>query len=190
MSGAAFLMGLPELIAGSIVLGWVFQLIPAGQRLERHFYFTYAMGFLFCAVSASLVEGFGGLWMAVLAPFGVMLPALCVRDSLRKVGWVAPDVPPMDLLVFAGLMGFVVLGAFGLVPVFAYGWFYGGVGPAVLAVALAAWALWRGQIVVLIAVLLAQLQWLADHGSSNFYDHVAHFALIPALVLRAFIPRR
>lgn len=190
MSGAAFLMGLPELVAGSIVLGWVFHLIPARQRLERHFYIAYGLGFVFCLGSVVAGLTFGGLWMAVLAPFGAMLPALCLRSSLRRVGWVAPDVPRADLLVFAGLMIFVILGAFGLVPVFAYGWFYGGIGPAVLAVALAAWALWRGQIVVLIAVAVAQVLWLADLGSSNFYDHVAHFALIPALLWRAFSPAR
>jgi hypothetical protein len=179
-----------ELVAGSIVLGWLFHQIPARKRLERHLYLSYGFGLFFCAGSILLGLEFGGLWIATLEPFGVMLPALCLRSSARKVGWQDEAVPSVDKLVLAGLMSVVIAGSFGVLPVFPYGWFYAGIGPAALAVGLALWALWRRQIVVLIAVTLGQVLWLLDVGSSNFYDHVAHLVLIPALVISALIPRR
>lgn len=174
-----------EILAGSIVLGWMFHLIPVTRSRDRHAVLSYCFGIVFCAGSILLDMSFGGLWVAVLAPFGVMLPALCLRWSARKLGYAIRPVPRMDKLVVVALMLVVVLGTMAAIPVHPYSWFYDGIGAGALAMALGLWALWRRQTIVLGAVVLGQILWLLDVGSSNFYDHMAHFGLIPALLLSA-----
>lgn len=178
-----------EVLAGSIVLGWVFHLIPANKAKDRHAALTYAFGFVFCGGSILMDMAFGRLWIAVLAPFGVMVPALCLQWSARKIGFALPRAPRLDLLALVALMLVVTLGAGGVLPIQPYAWFYSGLGAGVLALGIAAWALWRNQAFVLGAVVLGQVLWLLDVGSSNFYDHMTHFVLIPALAVVGLSPK-
>lgn len=47
------------------------------------------------------------------------------------------------------------------------------------------WAL-RGHTVIAIAAILGQILWIADLGSSNFFDHVSHVLLIPVIITCIF----
>ena len=174
-------------LAGSIVLGWLVHHLP---RMADRAIFAYAIGALLVFGGALVGWVFAGLWIAVLAPFGTMLPVLCLSGSARRAGWIDPPALRWwELLVAAGLMLLVVLGAGGVIPIHPYGWFYGGAGPAALAVLLGIYALWRGYHAILIAVVLAQVMWLTDSGSSNLYDHLAHLLLIPAAIVSAMMRR-
>ena len=171
------------MLAGSVVLGWVLHQIPG---LRRRHWWAYGLGLVLCAGTAAFGAQPGGLVVATLAPFGVILPALCLHSSFAPAGREA--VPRGDLLVLSAMMLVVAFGAAGVLPLAPYGWFYAGVGPALLAFGLGVWALWRRQIEVLGAVALAQVLWLLDVGSSNLYAHLSHLVLIPALALRALRP--
>lgn len=179
--------GFVELIAASLVAGWLFEriavlILPA--RAPRHW--APVAGYGAMAI-AGVIGGFGfGVWVSVVAPVGAMLPVLCVAWSLTRLDLIAlRDVPALDLVCLALLGAGVLAGAGGVGPVNPYAWFYSGPGPVVLVVGLAVWAIWRGQIPVLIALTLGQVFWLADIGSSNLYDQLSHFVLPPALALLA-----
>ncbi len=179
--------GLVELIAAILVTGWVAERI-AILILPRSapIHWAPVAGYGAAAV-AGWIGGFGfGLWMSVLAPVGALVPVLCAAWSLKRLGLIrVPGVPTPDLLVFALLGAVVLIGAAGIGPVNPYAWFYSGLGAALLPVPIALWALWRGQIAVLVGLALGQALWLADIGSSNLYDQFSHFFLPPALALLA-----
>ncbi len=176
---------LVETLAAAIVAGWVLhRFIAIGLPRSAPRSWALLGGYGSMLLSA-YIGGVGfGVWVATVAPVGVMLPLLCLASSARTYGvWEPEPAPRLDLLVIAALMLAVLLGASGIGPLDAYAWFYGGFGPALLAGAVALWALWRRQVVALVAVVLGQGLWLADIGSSNLYDHFAHMALVPALLL-------
>lgn len=176
-----------ELIGAVVVAGWIFEriaLLILPRRAPQHWAPAAGYG---ATIIAGVIGGFGfGFWVSVVAPVGAMVPLLCAAWSLTRMGWISVrPVPIPDLLVIALLCALVLAGAWGLGPVNLYAWFYAGLGPVALTVALAVWALWRGQTVVLIGLVLGQALWLMDIGSSNLYDQYSHFGLPFVLVLLA-----
>ena len=175
-----------ELTAGTIVLAWAFNWLP----YVRPLYAVIAASILMTVVALP-DWSFSGIWIATFEPFGVMLPALCGMRLVQASGWQGPPpVPRLDKLVWALLILVVLLGAGGALSMHPYAWFYTGLGPAILALAVGAWSLWRRQTVVIGAVVVAQVLWLADVGSSNIYDHLAHVLLVPGLILSGLWPVR
>ena len=167
---------LVETLAGVIVAGWVLQSVLSWFLPRR-----VAVGLAFAGtVGWAVVPNAGwGIWMALMVPFGAMLPVLCLASIGRAMGrWTLRHVHRLDaLLVLIGML-IVLGGAAGLLPFSPYAWFYAGLGPFILAVALSLWATWRGYAAILFGVVLGQVFWLADIGSSNFYAHISHFFLL------------
>jgi len=172
-----------EVLAGSIVFGWVLSRL---WLIGRAPLLCYGAGLVLIAGTALAGLSFGGVFVATFEPFGVMLPLLCLANTANRAGLLnSPEVPRLDKLVLAALMLAVLLGAGGALPWHPYSWFYTGLGPALLAGVLGIWALARWQVHIMGIVALAQTLWLLDIGSSNLYDQVAHTVLIPALVISA-----
>lgn len=172
-----------EILAGSVVMGWTLSQLPIMRRWVG---ISYAIGAVLIGGTAILGLQFGGIFIATLLPFGVMLPVLCLTSTLRQLNAATlPDIPAWDKLGWAGAMIFVILGSLGAIKLFPYGWFYSGLGPLIIAVLVGLWAVLRRQAHILIAVLVAQVFWLTGIGSSNFYDQITHFILVPALVISA-----
>ncbi len=121
--------------------------------------------------------------VAVLAPFGVMLPALALRHVAAKLG--VPVVP------FAGweLIGFLVLytgflaAAFGVIAFDPYRLGYAPVPVAVMVLALCACGFVTGNWFVPLVAVLGQLFWAMGWGSSNWFDQVLHVALWPVALV-------
>ncbi len=181
--------GIIETAGAAIVAGWVLHHVIAlglKEALPRSWVLAGCYGI---ASIAAWIGGFGwGIWVALVEPTGAMLPVLCLATSLRLARVWDPSRPPaLDLVLLALAMSVVLLGAGGFGPVNPYAWFYAGIEPALLAALVALWAVWRNQMAVLIAVIAGQVWWLADIGSSNLYDHLAHFALVPALLVAALL---
>lgn len=174
-----------ELFAGSCVFGWVISMLP---YFRASIWRGYLAGFILVGVTAASGFQFGGIFVATFEPFGVMLPAVCVASSLRRYGYfVYPSISPWEKIAWACAMVIVVLGSIGIIEANIYAWFYSGWEPVVGAIVVATWAYFRGQTHILFAVFLAQCFWLLDIGSSNLYDHITHFLLIPALVISAVL---
>lgn len=174
-----------ETCAAAIMAGWLlhrFIAIGLPRSAPKHWSLLGGYG---AAAVAAYIAGVGfGVWVSVMAPVGAMVPLLCLASSARVMGWWSPPtLPRVDALVLALLVLVVLVGAAGIGPLNAYAWFYAGIGPAALAAGLALWALWRGQVVILAGLVLGQVLWLTDIGSSNLYDQFSHFFLLPALVL-------
>ncbi|SEO69229.1 hypothetical protein SAMN04490248_109108 [Salinihabitans flavidus] len=177
-----------ELLAGSITFAWLLARIPG---LRGRALLACAMGLVLVAGTALADLQPGGIWIATFEPFGVMLPALCASALAAGAGWIAPPaVSRAEKLIWAALMLVVLLGAGGALPLHPYTWFYAGWESVLLVLCVAVWAFWRRQTLVLGAVALGQLMWLADVGSSNLYDHLAHTLLVPALAVSALWPGR
>ncbi|MEP4194212.1 MAG: hypothetical protein ABJL99_01100 [Aliishimia sp.] len=177
-----------ETLAAIIVAGWVLHRLIAVvvPRTVSKSWLAAASGYGAMAL-AGIIGGDGfGIWVSVIAPVGAMLPLLCLASSGRVLNvWTPPRAPRIDKLVLFFLILLVAFSAAGFGPLNLYAHFYEGLGPVLLASGLALWALWRRQVVVLVAVIFAQCLWLLDIGSSNFYDQVSHLALLPALLFSA-----
>ena len=178
--------GLVETLSGVIVAGWLLFWVLRVFLSAPWASFALPMMGLIALVSPAP----WGIWMSVMQPFGVMLPALCLAGIARGSGLRVTRIARVDLAVLALAMTFVLMGAAGVLPLSPYGWFYGGFGPALLAGVLGGWALLRGHFVIAGAVVAAQILWIADIGSSNFYDQVSHFFLLPACLWAMLRPNR
>ncbi len=173
--------GIWEAVAGGIVAGWALSRLPWVPV-----WLGYVLGLLLFGVGSLLGLQVAGIYVATFEPFGVVLPAVCLASTLRRVGVLNyPQITPWEKLGIAALLTFVVLGTLGLIAPNPYALFYTGLAPALLALSVGAWAALRAQPHILVAVLLAQVLWLLDIGSSNLYDHLTHVLLIPALVVSA-----
>jgi hypothetical protein len=131
-----------------------------------------------------------GALVAVLAPFGLMLPALALASLGRLVGLELPSFSAWELAGFLVLYTGFLLTAFGLVPVDVYRLGYAAKPVAVMVLGLCFYgALTENWFIALVA-LLAQLCWHFKLGSSNWFDFVLHVLMWPiaavALIAKLF----
>lgn len=128
--------------------------------------------------------------VALLAPFGVMLPALALRHMAARLGLPVMPFGTVDLLVF--LVAYIVFlaSAMGALPVDIYRLGYAPFQVAVMVLAVCAYGLITGNWFLPLVAVLGQALWIAGWGSSNWFDYVTHVLLVPvaavALVLRLF----
>jgi hypothetical protein len=174
-----------ELVAGSLVFGWLLSMLPyIGNKL----WVGYALAGATIGVSAALGFYFGGIWIATFEPFGVMLPALCLISSLRRRNLIRfATITAWEKLGWAAVTALVIAGTGGEFDYNLYSLFYTGWEPFAAASLIALWAWWRRQDHVLAAVFIGQVFWLMDIGSSNLYDHLTHALLVPGLTVSALL---
>ena len=121
--------------------------------------------------------------VAVLAPFGVMLPALALRHMGMALG--APFAPfaTAELVVFLlAYVGFL-MAAFGVLPVDLYRFGYAPVPVGVMVLVLCAYGAVSGNLFLPLVAVLAQAAWVMGWGSSNWFDHVTHVLLVPVVIV-------
>ncbi len=128
--------------------------------------------------------------VALLAPFGVMLPALALRHIGAKLGLPVVPFSGVELAVFLVVYVAFLASAMGVIPVDVYRLGYAPlpVGAMVLAVCL--YGLATGNWFLPLVAVTGQALWVLGWGSSNWFDYVTHVLLVPvagiALILRAF----
>lgn len=126
--------------------------------------------------------------MALLSPVGVMVPALALRHIAS--GWGLPVQPfgTAELVIFLLAHGAFLASSMGLLPADPYRLGYAPVPVAVMVLAVCGYGLATGTLFLPVVAVLAQAAWVMGLGSSNWFDHVLHAALLPVglavLVLR------
>lgn len=128
--------------------------------------------------------------VALLAPFGVMLPALALRHMAAKLGLPVVPFGTLELVVF--LLAYLVFlaSAMGALPLDFYRLGYAPWPVAAMVLAICAYGLVTGNWFLPLVVVVGQALWLTGWGSSNWFDYVTHVLLVPVaavvLVLRVF----
>jgi len=175
-----------ELASAAVLLGWLISRVLRLVMQARQATLT-GFGLAALVVVLSYTGFMTGMFIGLLAPFGVMVPALALQNSARVFGLNTRGYSVMEMLGFwVFYLAFLTASA-GVLDWDPYRFGYAAPGAAIAALALSAYAVWRGHVVVLAAVVLAQLLWLADIGSSNFYDQISHVLLVfilPVCALR------
>lgn len=177
---------LGAMIALAVLLGWtVFALtgLVATPGLAA------GLGAL---IGAGLVLGLregavlGGA-VALLAPFGVMLPALALRHVAVRLGAPVPGFATWELAAFLVLYTGFLAAAFGVIAVDIYRLGYAPWPVAAMVLAVCGYGLVSGNWFLPLVAVAGQAAWVMGWGSSNWFDHVLHAALWPvaAVVLVA-----
>ncbi|MDO5756992.1 MAG: hypothetical protein Q4P24_05675 [Rhodobacterales bacterium] len=128
--------------------------------------------------------------VAVLGPVGIVLPLLILRQMAAHLGVAVQPFGSGALVIFILLYGVFLASAAGVVPVDIYRLGYAPWPVAVMALALCALGMWQGALFLPVLAVAAQAIWVIGWGSSNWFDHILHPALIPValivLLLRLF----
>lgn len=170
----------------AVVLGWVaFALVGLWAGPEMASFAGGVAAALVLTLRHTVVVAGA---MALLAPLGVMLPALALRHAAAI--WGVPVIPfgTTELLVFLTTYAVFLASATGLVPVDLYRLGYAPRPVAAMVLAVCACGLWSGTLFLPLVAVAGQALWVAGLGSSNWFDHILHAVLVPvvlvALILR------
>ena len=121
--------------------------------------------------------------VALLAPFGVMLPSLALGAMAGKLGVDVPGFSGLELGVF--LVGYTVflLSAFGVVREDLYRLGYAPVPVGIMVGVICLYAALSGNCFLAVVVVAAQGFWVMKWGSSNWFDYVLHVLLWPIALI-------
>lgn len=121
--------------------------------------------------------------MAVLSPVGVMLPALALRDV--AAAWGVPVMPftSLELALFLAAYACFLSSAMGLLPVDLYRLGYAPRPVAAMVLVVCACGLVSGALFLPLVAVAGQAFWVTRLGSSNWFDHVLHAALVPVVIV-------
>jgi len=121
--------------------------------------------------------------MAVLAPFGVMLPALALRHVLVQFGMPVPGFSSLEIGIFLLVYMVFLLTAFGVIPADLYRYGYAPWPVAGMVLAVCFYALVTGNWFLAGVAVFGQLAWVMGWGSSNWFDMMLHVLLVPVAVV-------
>ncbi|MDR9394678.1 MAG: hypothetical protein RI571_10240 [Roseovarius sp.] len=181
--------GVLSWLALGILLGWV---VFAVALLVTGAAAAVAVGTATAAVCLLLLRDTVALRgaMALLAPFGVMLPALALRHAAVKFGAPVPGFATWELALFLlAYMAFLAT-AFGVIPVDLYRLGYAPAPVALMVLAVCGYGAVTGNWFLPLVAVLGQAGWIMGWGSSNWFDHVTHVLLVPvaAVALLGRVP--
>ncbi|WP_324751924.1 hypothetical protein [Roseovarius sp. Pro17] len=171
------------------LLGWLaFALLGFGMQPQM----AVPLGLIFglgCAFLLRDTVPLRGI-VALLGPVGAVLPFIILRQMTAHLGVPVQPFGSVELLVFLVLYTAFLASAAGVMPVDVYRLGYAPIPVALMVLTLCAYGFAQGMVFVPLLAVTGQAMWLAGWGSSNYFDHVLHPALAPAvavvLVLRLF----
>ena len=177
MSGVLAGLGMATLLSwvAFAILGWVVS-PPLSVWIGG------AIGGLLVLVARNtmILRGF----VALLAPFGVMLPAIALRQMAAELG--APVVPfaTFEILVFPAAICRLPGqrdrgGACGCLP----GRLCAPAGGGRWCCRVCVYGYLTGNWFLPLVAVLGQALWLSRWGSSNWFDHVTHVLLVPVALI-------
>lgn len=121
--------------------------------------------------------------MALLAPFGVVLPALALRHAAVGIGLPIPGLSSLELAVFLVAYVAFLAAAFGLFSTDIYRFGYSPTPVVCMVLGVCAYSLVTGNWFLAGIAVAGQLAWAMKWGSSNWFDHVLHVVLVPVVAL-------
>ena len=121
--------------------------------------------------------------MALLAPLGVMLPALALRHVAGALGVPVGVFGTWELVAFLVLYSGFLASALGVVPVDLYRFGYSPLPVAVMVLAVCAHGFVTGNWFLPLVAVLGQGAWVMGWGSSNWFDYVLHVVLWPVAMV-------
>lgn len=167
-------------VLSSVIVLAVCVDLPLGYVVRSKWRWAFVLGGMALVIGLTLQSGFYLYWVAVVAPFSVMLPAVAMRRLTRQnIAWTPFSVgdKALGLLVLIGLYC-SALGVFDF-DVYRYGYQPLGAGAVALSGILYGW--WRGNMFLSGVFAGAQVMWLFGVESSNFFDYISHVFLVPVL---------
>ena len=181
-------------------------------RVLASLWLAVILGWIVFAIAGWFVTGPASVWMgfavgatavllfrdtlplrgmvALLAPFGVMLPALALRHMGAKLGLPVMPFSAIELAIFLVAYVAFLATAMGVIPVDVYRLGYAPLPVAGMVLAVCLYGLITGNWFLPLVAVLGQALWVLGWGSSNWFDHVTHVLLVPVtavvLVTRLF----
>ena len=121
--------------------------------------------------------------VALLAPFGVMLPSLALGAMAGRPGLDVVGFSQLELGVF--WVGYTVflLSAFGILREDLYRLGYAPVPVGIMVVVICLYAALSANWFLAAVAVLGQFFWVMKWGSSNWFDYILHMLLWPVAVL-------
>ncbi|WP_138933090.1 hypothetical protein [Roseovarius arcticus] len=171
------------------LLGWLaFLILGIGVQAQMAVPIGLALG-LGCAVLLRDTLPLRGI-VALFGPVGAVLPLIILRQMAAQLGVPVQPFGSVELLVFLALYLAFLASAAGAIPVDIYRLGYAPIPVAGIVLALCAYGFAQGSVFVPLLAVTGQAMWVMGWGSSNYFDHVLHPILVPAvaavLVLRLF----
>lgn len=120
---------------------------------------------------------------AVLAPLGVLLPAMVLRSISRSLGIRIKPFHWAELLVFLALYSTFLSASAGLLPIDLYAFGYAPPGAIGIALFFCVWGLIRNSLFLPVTALISTTLWAFDLGSSNAFDNLSHVVLLPMALI-------
>ncbi|MGM0742366.1 MAG: hypothetical protein ACQEVT_12415 [Pseudomonadota bacterium] len=166
----------------AVLLGWMaFALLGWALAAPLAVWVGGAIGGLAVLLARNTLPLRG--MVALLAPFGVMLPAIALRDMAAGAGLPVVPFATFELLVFLVLYLAFLTSAIGLVRLDAYRIGYAPLPVAVMVLAVCLYGFLTGNWFLPLVAVLGQGMWVSGWGSSNWFDHVTHVLLVPVALV-------
>ncbi|MCZ4352291.1 hypothetical protein O4H61_07150 [Roseovarius aestuarii] len=166
----------------AVLLGWVaWGALSLGLSLP----ISLALGLGFGVIGAVGLQSTlpVGALMAVLDPIAVVLPLLALRHMAATLGMPVQPFGTGPLLVFLLLYLTFLATAIGILPWEIYRLGYAPLPVALIALTLCAVGMWQGALFVPVVAIAGQFLWVLGWGSSNYFDHILHAALVPVVIV-------
>ena len=174
--------GLGAMAALAVLVGWVvFALLGWVASPGLSAGLGAVVGALMVTVFRESMAVGGAV--ALLAPFGVMLPALALRHVAVSLGVPMAPFGTWELVGFLVFYTLFLAAAFGVVPVDLYRFGYAPVPVAVMVLAVCAYGFVTGNWFLPLVAVLGQAAWVMGWGSSNWFDYVLHVVMWPVALV-------
>lgn len=170
--------GVGASLALALVLAWVVFAL-AGWVAPAHVAALIGAVLGFAGVFAFRDSmAIGGL-VALLAPFGVMLPALALRHAGMRLGVPLEPFATWEIAAFLVAYTIFLSTAFGVIPLELYRLGYAPLPVAAMVLCVCVYGFVTGNWFLPLVAVLGQLFWVLGWGSSNWFDYVLHVLLWP-----------
>ncbi len=122
-------------------------------------------------------------FIALIGPVGVVLPLLALRHMAGQLGLEIRAFSTAELGIFLLAYGAFLAASLGYLPVDIYRLGYAPLPVGIMALALCAYGALTGNFFIPLVAVTGQGLWYLGWGSSNWFDHVLHAALVPIALL-------